>query len=68
MNLPRPAPSYDSGNEAMARNMIELEDRRNRKIGADVEIGRERLVLKSPNGTRWNIMVSDSGVIAATAL
>lgn len=47
---------------------LEQEDRRNRKTGADVEIGRERLVLRAPNGSRWAITVSNAGVLGAIAL
>lgn len=68
MNLPAPAPQYDQANEAAMRRALEQEDRRNRKAGADVEIGSERLVLKSPNGTRWSVTVSNAGVVSATSL
>jgi hypothetical protein len=68
MNLPAPPPDYSPANEAAVRRALEQEDRRNRKIGADVEMGREKLVLKSPNGNRWAITVSDAGVVGATAL
>lgn len=68
MNLPAPAPDYSQANEAAMRRTLEQEDRRNRKVGADVEIGHERLVLTSPDGTRWTVAVSDAGVLSATAI
>jgi hypothetical protein len=68
MNLPAPTPGYSVANEAAVRRALEQEDRRNRKIGANVELGREQLVLKSPNGNRWAITVSNAGVVSATAL
>ena len=68
MNLPAPTPGYSPANEAAVRRALEQEDRRNRKIGADVEMGREKLVLKSPDGSRWAITVSNAGVVGATAL
>lgn len=68
MNLPVPPASYDARDQAETRRSLEQEDRRNRKIGTDVEIGGDRLVLKSPDGTRWSVTVSDLGVITATAL
>lgn len=68
MNLPAPTSDYSAANEAAVRRALEQEDRRNRKIGADVEMGRERLVLKSPDGSRWAIAVSNAGVLSATAL
>lgn len=68
MNLPAPTPDYSPANEAAVRRALEQEDRRNRKTGADVEIGRERLVLRSPNGSRWAVTVSNAGVLGAVAL
>lgn len=68
MNLPAPTPQYSQANEVALRRALEQEDRRNRKVGADVEIGRERLVLRSPDGARWSVTVSDAGVLSATAI
>lgn len=68
MNLPAPSPDYNAANEAAARRTLEQEDRRNRKIGADVEITREKLILRSPDGSRWNVTVSDAGVLSASPL
>jgi hypothetical protein len=68
MNLPLPGRQYDFTNEAQARAEIERADRQNRKSSADVEIGPQKLVLTSPDGTRWNVTVSNSGAITATAL
>jgi hypothetical protein len=68
MNLPAPPTLYNQANEAALRRTLEQEDRRNRKMGADVEIGSEKLVLRSPSGTRFSITVSDAGVLSATAL
>lgn len=68
MNLPAPSADYSQANEAALRRALEQEDRRNRKIGADVEIGREQLVLTSPNGARWSVTVSNAGVLSADPL
>lgn len=61
-----------------------VEDERNRQIetafaaaysrGSDVEIlggttvRSPRLILASPNGTRYNVTVSNSGVLTTTAI
>lgn len=66
--LPQPSQKYDATNEGQARAAIAREDGNNRKVGTDVEVGGSKLVLKSPNGNRWNITVSNAGVIAAVAL
>jgi hypothetical protein len=68
MNLPAPPSSYSQANEAALRRALEQEDRRNRKADVDVELGRERLVLKSPDGTRFSVTVSNAGILSATAL
>ena len=68
LSLPKPSLVYDATNEAQARRTIEKEDKRNRKIDADLEIGGQKLILKSPNGARWNITVNNSGIVSATAL
>ena len=68
LSLPRPAVAYDAGDQAQLRRTLEQEDRNNRKVGTDIEVGAQRLVLKSPNGERWSITVSNSGAISAVAL
>jgi hypothetical protein len=51
----------------MTRSIIEREDLQNFKRNQDVEV-RTRLILASPNGTRYQIVVSNIGVLTATAL
>jgi hypothetical protein len=66
--LSKPALAYDPQDQAQLRRALEREDKNNRKITADVEVGANRLVLKSPNGARWSITVSNAGVLSAVAL
>jgi len=74
MNLPKPGPSYDAQNEAAARAAMEREDANNQKRLADVELNGDsaisgrRLILKSPNGTRYRVLVSDAGALSTVAL
>lgn len=68
LSLPKPAPAYDPRDQAQLRRTLEREDRNNRKTSADVEVGANRLVLKSPNGARWSITVSNAGAVSAVAL
>jgi hypothetical protein len=68
LDLPRPPASYDPRDQARLRQALEQEDRSNRKINADVEVGAQRLVLKSPNGARWSVVVSNAGAISAVPL
>ena len=68
LSLPKPALAYDARDQAQLRRALEQEDRNNRKLHADVEIGSERLILKSPNGSRWSLAVSNTGALTTVAL
>lgn len=51
------------------RFQLEQEDARNLKRDQDAELaGAARLILRSPNGARWSITVSNAGAISAVAL
>lgn len=68
MKLPLAPDKYDRSTQTRVQTALEQEDTRNRKKGADVEIVNERLILHSPNGTRYKITVSDLGALAAVAI
>jgi hypothetical protein len=68
MNLPTPSIQYSEKDQAQTRNILELEDRNNHKRNRDVEIGTSRLILTSPNGTRYKIEVSNAGALSATSI
>lgn len=67
MKLPKSADRYDPLDQDMTRNIIERDDLQNFKRNQDVEI-RTRLILASPNGTRYQITVSNAGALVVTAL
>lgn len=50
------------------KRLLEQADNLNRKTGQDIELGPERLILRSPNGTRYRIVVSDAGAVSAEAV
>ncbi|MFA7434716.1 MAG: hypothetical protein WCZ72_13535 [Gemmobacter sp.] len=53
----------------LARNgILERADAENHKRGRDIEVGVARLILTSPDGTRWTVTVADDGTLAATSL
>jgi hypothetical protein len=64
MKLPR---SDDRTITEISRQ-VELADRMNYKRDRDLEIGQNRVILTSPNGSRYAIMVSDLGVLSAVAV
>lgn len=69
MKLQNPAPTYTPRAELERNRAIEAADRDNRKKMQDVEItSEERLILSSPDGTRWKITVDNAGTISATSL
>lgn len=68
MNLASPAPNYNVTDQAQLRRALMTADNQNRKAGQNVELRAESLILRSPNGDRWKITVSNSGVVSASAL
>ncbi len=74
MKLPTPTASYDVRDQANVRRILESEDTNIYKRNQDVEIGSRkisppnRLIISSPNGTRYEILVSNTGTLSASAL
>ncbi|NKX40951.1 hypothetical protein HGG71_05640 [Rhodobacteraceae bacterium R_SAG2] len=68
MILPRPPGTYNPRIEAERNRTLQTEMQKVRRTDRDVEIGSERLVLKSPDGTRWSVTVDNAGTLSATAL
>lgn len=66
--LSRPSPQYDVRDQAEFRNALQSEDGLNFKRGQDVRLARgERLIIYSPNGTAFEVVVSNAGVLSAVA-
>ncbi|MFZ9079670.1 MAG: hypothetical protein ACO23H_14130 [Alphaproteobacteria bacterium] len=68
MILPTAPEVYDPIDTNKINLLIEQADGLNHKKNQDVEVGAARLILKSPNGTRYSITVDNSGNLGATAL
>lgn len=68
MRLPPSPLIYRPEDDQTVRSMVQRADDENHKRNRDVEISPGRLIIKSPNGTRYSIEVSNAGVISATAL
>lgn len=69
MSLARAPEAYTKLDQDRFRKSLDDRDAENRKKRQDVEIaGTERLILSSPDGSRFNIVVSDAGVLSAVAL
>ena len=68
MILPVPPQSYDRTTANQTNLIIEQADYLNHKRNQDVEVGDGRVILKSPNGTRYKIAVDNSGNLTASAI
>ena len=68
MRLPNAGIKYHRNDVQRAYSEIERADSENFKRRQDVEIGDARLILKSPNGTRYSITVDNSGNLSASSL
>jgi len=68
VKLPTAARQYDLQDQAQMRNLLERADVQNMKRGQDIEVSSARLILTSPNGTRYSVTVDNSGNLSATAI
>jgi hypothetical protein len=69
MSLARAPEVYSKDDQDRFRKALDQLDAENRKRQQDVEIaGSERLILASPNGSRWSVQVSNAGALSAVAL
>lgn len=68
MRLPPSPGSYSQPDDQSVRALLEKADNENHKRNRDVEVSPGRLILKSPDGTRWSIEVDNAGVVSATSL
>ena len=68
MILPAAPEKYSDIDTNKMNLLIEQADQLNHKKNQDVEVGAARLILKSPDGTRYSITVDNSGNVGATAL
>jgi hypothetical protein len=63
-----PGPNWNRPQEIERNRQIEQADALNHKRNADIEVGQGRLILTSPNGSRWSVEVDNAGAISATAI
>lgn len=68
LKLPLAPAQWNRDYQTRLNQTMEIEDVKNRKLGTDIDVGANHLILKSPNGARWLITVSNAGAVGATAL
>jgi hypothetical protein len=69
LRLSRPNVEYDIVSETNRNFSLEQADRANFKKFEDIDLANnERLILVSPNGTRYSVTVDNSGNLGTTAI
>lgn len=68
MRLPIAPAGYSQTDQAQVRGQLELESSLVHRKNADVEVGSGRLILQSPDGTRYSVGVDNSGNLTTTAI
>ena len=68
MRLRQPGQAYSRDVAVDINGQIERADRENHKRNRDIEVGVGRLILTSPDGTRYSVTVDNAGNLATTAL
>lgn len=69
VNLPSALSEYSQSDESHFRGLLQQLLNVMRSAREDVELtSNQRVIIRSPNGTRWALTVSDAGVVGATAL
>ena len=69
LRLARPNERYEPQSEADRNLSLELADRANFKKFEDIDLSNEeRLILKSSNGKRGIVTVSDTGTLGTTEI
>lgn len=68
MKLQQASDRYSARDQQDMIRQIEQADQLNHKRNRDVEIGVARLILTSPNGTRYSVTVSNAGALSAVAI
>ncbi|MFZ9767210.1 MAG: hypothetical protein ACO3C4_01800 [Candidatus Limnocylindrus sp.] len=67
MKLARPAEQYNVSDQAQTRALIERADEQNYKTFKDVELVDNKLILRSPSGTRYYLKVDNAGNLSTSA-
>ena len=68
MRLPDPPLEYSQDHQSDVQVRLEAEDQRSHKRGRDIEVSPARLILTSPNGTRYSVTVDNAGAISTSVV
>ena len=68
MRLPVAPPQYNRQKAQTANGIIERADSQNHKRNRDIEVGVARIILTSPDGTRYALTVANDGTVGSSAV
>jgi len=68
MSVPFAPVKYDQRDQNEARAETKRELDRRHKRGVDLELASERLILRSPDGSRFSVVVDNTGALSTVAL
>lgn len=68
MRLPDPPQRYSQDHQSDIQVRLEAEDQKAHKRGRDIEVSPARLILASPDGTRWSVTVDNAGVLSTSVV
>jgi hypothetical protein len=68
MILPQPGARYDQRLEATRNRELQQADNRNLKTDRDSYMDGGRIILLAPDGGRWALVVSNSGILSTVAV
>lgn len=69
LTLPSAPAQYNRQDQMNMRQALQEADKKNLKAQKDIYLVQgERLILKSPNGTKYALSVDNSGVLSTTAV
>lgn len=66
MSLPRAKPAYDQDDENRTRQAIDDGFAKSYRRGQSIELfPNTSVVMRSPDGTRWKLAISNAGALSA---
>lgn len=69
LTLPDAPAQYSARDQSSVRKALQEADQQNIKTRRDIYLVQgERLILKSPNGTKYALTVDNSGALSTTAV
>ena len=68
MRLPQPGQRFEPAREAQRNRILEDADRRNLKTDTDTVMAGGRIILVAPDGSKWALKVSNSGILSTEAV